>query len=362
MKLSNALSRAGITITLAVLAFMVIVHDSTFQPAPRQGEGFVSPLSAPRLKPGQKIKILSWNIQYMAGKNRVFFYDVPDGNGPDERPSSKEIKTTRGEIKRIIDAENPDIILIQEIDEGSKRTDYENQLALLLGMLPKEYSSYSSAFYHKAAFLPHPRIRGSVGLKLAVISKYRITGAVRHQLPVIPDNLLVKQFNFKRCVLEVRMPVEGRKDLAVFDTHLDAFAQGSDTMKRQVEFVMDILDRTTKAGHDWVIGGDFNLLPPGKAYERLPESHRVYFNEKTELAPLIIKYRSVPGLAELNGPDYRKWFTHYPNDPSIQGPDRTIDYLFFSDAMELRGHYVRQADTLKISDHLPLVAEIIIPL
>ncbi len=360
MKSSKALSGAGI-ITLAFLVFIVMVHDSTYQPAPRQDEAFVSPPSAPALKPGRQIKILSWNIQYMAGKERVFFYDLPDGSGPDERPAPKEIAATRGEIKRIIDAENPDIILIQEIDEGSKRTDYENQLALLLAMLPEEYSSYSSTFYHKAAFVPHPRILGSVGLKLAVISKFRIAGAVRHQLPVIPDNPLVKQFNFKRCVLEVRMPVEGRKDLAVFNTHLDAFAQGSDTMQRQVEYVMELLDRTTKAGHSWVIGGDFNLLPPGKAYERLPKEMRVYYNEKTELEPLIAKHRSVPGRAELNGPEYQTWYTHYPNDPSVKGPDRTIDYLFLSEAVELRGHYVRQADTLKISDHLPLVAEIIIP-
>jgi endonuclease/exonuclease/phosphatase family metal-dependent hydrolase len=361
MKLSKILKWLGIIFTVTFLVLIVIIHDTTFHPAQRQGETFVSPASAPLLKPGQKIKILSWNIQYMAGKNYVFFYDLLDGSGPDERPSSRDISITRGEIRRIIDAEKPDLILFQEIDEGSRRTDFQNQLVLLLAMLPKEYSSYSSTFYHKAAYVPHPRINGSVGLKLAVISKYRISGVIRHQLPVIPDNLLVKQFNFKRCVLELRMPVEGQKDLAIFNTHLDAFAQGSDTMRNQVEFVMALLDGTTKDGRNWVIGGDFNLLPPGTSYERLPKEHRAYFNERTELAPLFSKYRSVPSLEEINGPDFRKWLSHYPNDPAVKGPDRTIDYLFFSNAIELRDHYIRQGDTLKISDHLPLVAEIIIP-
>ncbi len=361
MKLSKILKRLGVTLAVAFLALIVVIYVITFHPAQKQEEVFVSPPSAPILKPGRKIKILSWNIQYMAGKNYVFFYDLADGSGRDERPSSKDIKITRSEIRRIIDAEKPDIVLLQEIDEGSKRTDNENQLALLLPMLPGEYSSYSSSFYHKAAYVPHPRINGSVGLKLAVISKYRIGKAIRHQLPVIPDNLLVKQFNFKRCVLELRIPVEGRKDLVIFDTHLDAFAQGSDTMEQQVRFVKALLDKTTKDGHNWFIGGDFNLLPPGKAYEQLPEKMRTYYNKQTELSLLFPKYKSVPAQSEVNGPEYRRWFTHYPNDPSAKGPDRTIDYLFLSDGIELRGHYIRQADTLKISDHLPLVAEIIIP-
>jgi endonuclease/exonuclease/phosphatase family metal-dependent hydrolase len=343
------------------LFFIVLVHDSTFHPAPTQDEAVISPRTAPMLKPGQKIKILSWNIQYMAGKNYVFFYDVPDGSGPDERPSSRDIAMTREEIKRIIVTEKPDIVLLQEIDEGSKRTDYENQLKKLLALLPHDYSSYTSSFYHKAAFVPHSRIMGSVGLKVAVISKYRIREAIRHQLPVIPDNLLVRQFNFKRCVLETRLPVEGNADLVVFNTHLDAFAQGSDTMQQQVNYLLTLLGRTTKEGFGWVLGGDFNMLPPGNFYDRLPEKQRSYYNKQSELAPLLSKYRSVPALEELNGPNYAKWFTHYPNDPSVKGPDRTIDYIFLSDKIELQGHYVRQEDTQKISDHMPLVAEIIVP-
>ncbi len=351
----------AIAVTGVFLTLVVLIYGTTFHPAPLQDETFVTPQSAPLLKPGQKIKILSWNIQYMAGKNYVFFYDLLSGDGPDERPSSKDIAATRGEIVRVISSEKPDIILIQEIDQGSKRTDYEDQVAKLLAMLPREYSSYSSTFYHKAAYVPHPRIRGRVGLKLAVISRYRISTAVRHQLPVIPDNLLVRQFNFKRCILETRMPVEGQKDLAVFNTHLDAFSQGSDTMLKQVGFTIALLDRTSKEGCGWVIGGDFNLLPPGASYGRLSPEQRAYYNKETELAPMFSRYRSVPSLDQINGPDYRKWLSHYPNDPSVKGPDRTIDYIFLSDTVGLKEHYIRQGDTWKISDHLPLVAEIIVP-
>lgn len=52
--------------------------------------------------------------------------------------------------------------------------------------------------------------------------------------------------------------------------HMDAFAQGSDTMERQVDYVVRLLDETEKAGRSFVITGDFNLVPPGLSYSRLP--------------------------------------------------------------------------------------------
>jgi endonuclease/exonuclease/phosphatase (EEP) superfamily protein YafD len=51
----------------------------------------------------------------------------------------------------------------------------------------------------------------------------------------------------------------------------------------------------------------------------------------------------------------------FTNDPATTGPDRTLDYIFFADTMTMVNGYVRQADTLAISDHLPLVAEFKLP-
>ncbi len=83
------------------------------------------------LRAGQKLKILSWNVQYMAGKNHVFFYDVPGFSGPDERPLPEEVREILVEVARIIGDENPDIVLLQEVDDGSKRTDYLDELGAL---------------------------------------------------------------------------------------------------------------------------------------------------------------------------------------------------------------------------------------
>jgi len=55
------------------------------------------------------------------------------------------------------------------------------------------------------------------------------------------------------------------------------------------------------------------------------------------------------------------WFTHFSNDPSVKAPDRTIDYIFMPRSLSLIEHHVRQHDTLRLSDHFPVVAVVKIP-
>ncbi|MBX7056765.1 MAG: endonuclease/exonuclease/phosphatase family protein [Leptospirales bacterium] len=340
-------------------AFLAFVYLANYHPAEIEQEQVVCPASAPELKPGQRLKILNWNVQYMAGKNYVFYYDVLDGSGKDERPSSADIAITLDEVARVIVAENPDILNIQELDDGSKRTDYQDQLKLLLARLPADYACYTDAFYHKSSFIPHPRIMGAVGMKLATISRYRISSASRHQLALIPSNFFMQQFNLKRAILETHMPIAGAADLIVFNTHLDAFSQGTNTMELQVEESRLLLRKTTEEHHPWMLSGDFNLLPPG-AYELMSESERAYYKPETELASLYAEFKAAPTAADTapDNPRRSEFFTHYPNGARATGPDRTIDYLFYSPLIRLGEYRVRSADTQRISDHLPLIAQI----
>jgi endonuclease/exonuclease/phosphatase family metal-dependent hydrolase len=345
-------------LVLLTFGFSALVWFSTYHPAQIETIPVYSRGPAPELQPGQSIKIMTWNIQYLAGKNYVFFYDLLDGSGPDERPSAKDIALTLNEVVRVIRDEGPDILLLQEVDCGAKRTDYRDQLSDILNKLPHEYCCYTSAYYWKAAFVPHPRIMGAVGMKLAVISKYRISRAIRHQLPVMPDDIFTRQFNFKRAVLEARLPVSGEGEFAVMSTHLDAFAQGNNTMERQVVMVRSLLDSLENKDVPWAIGGDWNLLPPGQAYERLDPGQRAYYKPKTELAPFFERYLAVPSVGEADGDSASMWYTYFTNDPAVTAPDRTLDFLFFSRRLLLGRHYVRQFDTRKISDHFPVAAEV----
>ncbi len=346
------------TLIVFLAVVFIIVWITTYHPNDIQDEPVISSEDAPLIRPGQKLKVLSWNVQYMAGKNYTFWYDLSDRSGSDKRPSQDDIFITLKRVAKIILDEDPDIILLQEIDDGAKRTDYEDQLEKLLTLLPKAYCCYTSALYWKASFVPHPRIMGSVGMKLSTISKYRISEAKRHQLAFLPKDPITRQFYLKRAILEARFPQTDGKKLVILNTHFESFGQGTNTSRRQVNQTLSLLTKLSTEGFAWLIGGDFNLLPSKSAYNYLMESEKKNYSSETEIAAIYKLYKGIPSLEEVNGPEHKKWFTHFSNKAYLTDPDRTLDYIFISNDIQLGAHYVRQKDTLNISDHFPVITEI----
>jgi endonuclease/exonuclease/phosphatase family metal-dependent hydrolase len=336
---------------------VALVWLTTFHPPEAQAESVVCEAEPPPLQAGQSLKVLTYNVQYMAGKNYFFFYE----GGLDVRPSAQDTVQTSELIAGIIRQEDPDLILLQEVDDGSRRTDYEDQLVRLLEHLPDDYKCHTSAFYWQADFIPHPSIWGAIGHKLTIISKYRIDRATRYQLPLTAADPITQQFSPKRAILETRLPLPEGGDLFVLTTHLEVSNRGADVMQRQTTAVANRLAELSQSGVPWLIGGDFNLLPPGQ-YERIREDQQQNFRPKTELITLFERHQVVPGLSDVSGPESQRWFTFFPNDPTIPEPDRTLDYIFVSAGTAiLDGHVRRDKMTMSASDHLPVIVEIELP-
>nr|WP_314582345.1 endonuclease/exonuclease/phosphatase family protein [uncultured Pseudomonas sp.] len=352
-------------IALALLLALIggLIYNVTWHPAPHER----MPVSCnardaapPILMPGQALKVMTWNIQYLAGKRYVFWYDMPDGSGPDERPTADDIAYNLDEVARVIRDEQPDIVLLQEVNDGAKNTDYTNQLALLQERVTDLYPCSTEAFYWKSDFVPDRHIYGSVGMKLATLSRYQMDKAERLQLPSPNGNLIGRQFEPKRALLVSDLPLRDGGHLAVVNTHLGDFKPGDDTLQRQLAATTQLLDTFEQAGTLWISGGDFNLLPQGQ-YQRLPAEQREQYAPDSELHALWDKYPMIPSNDDSNGEDRRKWYTRFPNDPRISGPDRTQDYLFYSPKLKRVDAQVRQADTLLISDHLPVIGRFLLP-
>lgn len=334
--------------------FLIWVYAVTFHPAAVTQLPVQCSADAQEYQ-GHPLKIMTYNIQYLAGKGYVFYYDLPGNTGPDERPSAQSISTTLQGISALIRAHNPDVLLIQEFHDGAKATDYQDQLRLLQDALgDMAYACSAEAFYWKADFVPHPRILGSVGMKLGTLSRYRLSSATRYQLPLIPADPITQAFNLKRAVLVTELA--GNPAVSLLNTHLDAFAQGSNTMQQQVAQLMELVAAEDKKGNLWLLGGDFNLLPPG-AYDSLAASQQYLYNPETELSPLLEKYRSIPSQQDMAA-NPGSWFTHFPNDSDVSGPDRSIDYLFLSDQWQIQHAKVVQGSSLSLSDHLPVLLEV----
>ena len=353
--ISRILGWSAISVSLLAILISGGIYVTTFHPDAIEDEAIISLAIAPKLKPGQQLKVLSWNLQFLAGRpGNNFFFD----GGSDPWPSMQTVMANARAVANIIRQEDPDVILLQELDDGAERTHFKDQLQLILSLLPADYAVHTSSFYWQADFVPHSELLGGVGMKMSIISKYRLTSAKRYALPAITtDDILARQYNLKRAIQRTYMPIEGGGKLNLLNTHLSAYAQGSDTMLRQVAMVDKILEDHAAAGEPVLIAGDFNLLPSDAAYEDLGAGSRKYYNKGgTEIAPLLERYSSVPSLPETLGADRQDWFTHIANDNLSEAPDKTIDYILFTGKLALREHYVRSLGTIKISDHLPVVA------
>jgi len=326
---------------------------------------------APAWKAQSHLKVMSYNVQYMASKNYVFFYDIDLEDSERlaavekankviaSQPVAEDVYWTVDQVADVIRNEDPDVVLLQEVNGGDdSRTHYIDQATELLRKLPDDmYPCQSETPYWKAEFIIHPDVMGPVNMKLLTLSKYRITRSVRHQLPRIPRSFLLEPFHFQRALLESHIATDQGYGLALVNTHFDAWGAGTDIMRRQIRKTEEVLRALDDQSIPWVLGGDLNLLPPDNNRQRddILAAGTGHYNEVPELGPLYKKYRGVPSLDDLTSEDSSAWYTHFPNDPTVTGPDRTIDYLFYSDQWNLVDAYVRQEDTLHISDHLPVV-------
>ena len=360
MSLPRLARLLALALVLLFGALCALIYALTWQPKAHEMAPSACNGKVPPLQPGQALKVMTWNVQYLAGKRHVFWYDLPDGDGPDTRPSSEDLATTLDEVVRILRDEKPDVVLLQELHDGARATDYQDQLALLQARLADLYPCASQAFYWKAGFVPHPRILGSVGMKLGTLSRFRISRAERLQLPEMPSDPISHLFQLKRALLVSYLPIRGGGELVAINTHFDAFAQGNDTMQRQVAMTEGLLQNLQKTDAPWVLGGDLNLLPPGQ-FQHLPENQRGWYAADSELQNLARRYPMIPSLVQASGTQQAKWYTHYPNDPAASGPDRTLDYLFYSPHLTPFTSQVRQHDTQAISDHLPLIGRFFLP-
>lgn len=349
----------GLLIAIGLIAVMIVmIYSLTWRPDAKEVLPVSCSAQAPTLVPGQVLKVMTWNVQYLAGKRYVFWNDL--AAGPDERPTAEDMAFSLDEVARVIRDEQPDIVLLQELDDGAKASDYQHQFKLLQERLADLYPCSASAFDWKADFVPNPHIFGSVGRQLATLSRYQVEHAERLQLPVASGNPVSRQFKPRNALLVSYLPLSDGGQMAVLNTHLERATQADNTLQNQVNAVTRALDKFESRGTPWLIGGDFNLLPLGQ-YRRLPDAQRTPYSADSPLHILWDKYPMIPTNNEASGIDRERWLTHYPNDTGLNGPDRTVDYLFYSPRIKRIEAMVRQDDTLRISDHLPVIARFLLP-
>lgn len=329
-------------------AAMALRHTGTWAPGDREPIPVRCAPDAPVLQPGQALKVLVWNVQFAGSRKHWFFYD--GGDAVHVPPG--DVAATLDAIAAVIRAEQPDVVLLQEVDRGSDRTGRVDEHAELLARVP--FACDASAPYHQVAYVPHPPEQhlGRVDMHLSVFSRYQLGEGVRTQLALLHEPWWRQLFNLRRALMEVRLPLGGGGELVLLQTHLSAFSGGDGTLAEQVAALDAAMTEHEAAGRPVLLAGDFNALPPGDAPARLGAAGEGY-EAVTPVLPLFERFTSV-ATATMHRDDPLPWRTYLP--PHAAEPDRAIDHAFLGRRVALGEAKVVQDTTT--SDHMPLVLTI----
>ncbi len=310
------------------------------------------------------LRIMTWNIRFAAARLPWF----GDSCGDRVILSEQEVLQHLQRLADLINAVQPDILFIQEVDIQSKRTAYIDQVQWLLDHTGLNYAAYASAW--KARYIPSDGL-GPMDMGNAVLSRFPFDEATRLQLSLRGDqDALTQYFYLQRNILKTKITLPGDKTIFAVNTHLAAFST-DDTKRRQVDEVIKALLKIDQAGELFVLGADFNLLPPGSdstdycMEDKCPgESfhqpgdnpmHKEgsnYTPEITWLQGMYDYFSPAVNLARYLA-NQARYYTHTTRFQ--EPPDRKIDYLFTN------GSWVANSDStlqgaINLADHVPVTA------
>lgn len=245
--------------------------------------------------------IVLWSPQPVAARRtlRVMTYNIHVGVGMDKKLDLQRIAD-------VINTARPDLVGLQEVDRGVKRTEGKDEIVELAAMTRMEY-----------AFAPNLDYQGG---------KYGV--AILSRFPIKTTEHLMfenKREVERRGMLRIEVEVEGKR-INFVTTHLDY--QFEDGRLFETEQMLRFL---ASAKGPIIIVADLNDVPSGSAYKLM----RTKFEDAW-----------VTSGAKTDG-------FSYPADK----PVKRIDHIFFSkgDRMKVKKSWVIETVA---SDHIPVMAEL----
>lgn len=367
----SGMTRRWIWLVAAALACEPLANgfEESTEDAPIFRASHVRPPSDPA---PSKLRVVAWNIKFGGGRIDFFF----DKWGDRVVMTVPEVLANMSRVAGLVREIDPDVLLVEECDVNGKRSAYVDQLRYLLENTNLGYGAYFSTWDSRYVAADG---MGRIEEGVAVLSKYRIVEATRiGSVDRTDQDALTKKFYLHRAVGRAVLDL-GSTRAAVFVVHTEAYDQDGTKQKQ----IAQVLDRARREALPFVVGGDFNELPPGAAktsdfpdehpsakgtdFEQppyTPEVMRPFFDELVPYIPLA----AYGTTAETQ----RRLYSHTVAGPNVIDRtgqpgfwNRTLDYLFASrgtsweagrsDVLQTDGRQGIASNPLWLSDHAPVV-------
>lgn len=221
-------------------------------------------------------------------------------------------------VAALVRETNADLVLLQEVDQGTRRSGNTDQPAVLA-----ERTGFHVAF---GSALDYDG--GKYGV--AILSRWPIASDTLFHLPVDPPQARAGGSHEPRGALRAEI-VSPHGRITVFTTHIDASAE--DHWRRQEARIVGTLVATARRSNPLVLlGGDLNSTPESAVQQELRAT----------------------GLRDAHAECGRGEGLTYPADSAV----KRIDYLYLTGAIRC---VTAEVLVTRVSDHRPVIIEVIIP-
>ena len=199
-------------------------------------------------------KLLSYNVGFCAYTPDFGFF--MDGGTGSRAKSAAAVKEVIDGIVALIGEEDPDLILMQEVDKRSQRACKVDEDAAFTAAL----TDYTSVFAVNwdCAYLCYPfsKPHGSALTGIKTLSKFKIDAASRVELPV--ESSMMKLIDLDRCYTVTRIPTENGKTLVLYNFHLSAYTSDGKIAIEQLNILLSDMKSEVEKGNYVIGAGDFN--------------------------------------------------------------------------------------------------------
>jgi len=206
------------------------------------------------VKTGKEYKFTSYNIGFGAYESDFGFF--MDGGTEGRARSAERVDKNMKNIADTLAKENADFYFIQEVDTDSTRSYHIDERVYLTDKLTNKMTVFAQNFDSPFLFYPFIRPHGSAKSGLMTFSSFGVTSAERVELPI--ETGVMKLVDLDRCYSKSRVPVEGGKELVLYNFHLSAYTSDGKIATEQLELLISDIEDEYKAGNYCIAGGDFN--------------------------------------------------------------------------------------------------------
>ena len=219
------------------------------------------------------LNLVSWNIGYAGlGKEMDFFYE----GGTMVRPKHEQAKAyLKGIIEHLSSFEQPDFILLQEVDTLAHRSWDVNQYKAI----SSHFADYCPAFaLNYKAWVPMPMTEpmGRVRAGLMTLSRQAPLEVTRH---AYADGYSwpMSLFMLNRCFMVARYQTESQKQLVVINLHNSAFSDAAEIREKELAALKSFMETESGKGNYVIAGGDWNQNPAPLKNPTVDKTYRFRF-------------------------------------------------------------------------------------